>query len=117
MGFEGSDMVVTINPEDPKPVDKLEIGCLKDHKSWIFLPREIKVEAAKDGEKYTLVNIVRLDIPENMEPAEIKTINLGSIPGTYQSLKITVKNIGACPEWHPGAGGKAWLFVDELLVH
>jgi len=24
--------------------------------------------------------------------------------------------VGVCPEWHKGAGGKAWLFVDEIFV-
>lgn len=31
-------------------------------------------------------------------------------------LKIRAKNIGICPEWHGGSGGKAWLFVDEVMV-
>jgi len=26
------------------------------------------------------------------------------------------KNRGVCPAWHPGAGQKAWLFVDEIAV-
>jgi hypothetical protein len=31
-------------------------------------------------------------------------------------IKVRAKNIGACPDWHPGSGGKAWLFVDEIMV-
>jgi hypothetical protein len=31
-------------------------------------------------------------------------------------VKIFAKNIGRCPAWHPGAGGKAWLFTDEIVV-
>ena len=31
-------------------------------------------------------------------------------------VKIIAKNIKACPQWHPGAGGKAWIFVDEVLI-
>ena len=33
-----------------------------------------------------------------------------------QYLKIKVKNIGICPGGHLGAGGKAWLFVDEIVI-
>ncbi|MGA2586453.1 MAG: hypothetical protein ABSF88_05470 [Candidatus Aminicenantales bacterium] len=21
-----------------------------------------------------------------------------------------------CPPWHKGAGGKAWLFIDEIVI-
>jgi len=31
-------------------------------------------------------------------------------------VRVTAKNIGKCPEWHIGAGGKAWIFSDELIV-
>ncbi len=31
-------------------------------------------------------------------------------------IKITAKNAGPCPEWHLGAGGKSWIFLDEILI-
>jgi hypothetical protein len=32
------------------------------------------------------------------------------------SIKIVAKNIKTVPEWHLGAGGKTWLFLDEIVV-
>jgi hypothetical protein len=32
-------------------------------------------------------------------------------------IRIHAKNIAVCPEWHKGAGGKAWLFVDEIMIN
>jgi len=31
-------------------------------------------------------------------------------------VRVKAENISVCPEWHPGAGGKAWLFIDEIVV-
>jgi hypothetical protein len=31
-------------------------------------------------------------------------------------IKVIAKNIGQCPDWHVGKGGKAWLFIDEIVV-
>jgi hexosaminidase len=31
-------------------------------------------------------------------------------------LHVVAKNIGRCPPDHPGAGGAAFLFADEILV-
>ena len=33
-----------------------------------------------------------------------------------QFIKVFAKNLGACPKWHKGFGGKAWLFVDEVTI-
>jgi len=31
-------------------------------------------------------------------------------------IKVMAENIGLCPHWHKGSGGKAWLFVDEIII-
>ena len=31
-------------------------------------------------------------------------------------VKMVAKSIGTCPEWHVGAGQKAWIFCDELVI-
>jgi len=29
---------------------------------------------------------------------------------------VKVTGTGTCPDWHKGAGGKAWIFADEIIV-
>jgi hypothetical protein len=38
--------------------------------------------------------------------------------GTFQttSKRKFLSTIGTCPPGHVGAGGKAWLFADEIIV-
>ncbi|MEN8121858.1 MAG: hypothetical protein ABFS35_16025 [Bacteroidota bacterium] len=31
-------------------------------------------------------------------------------------VKVLAKNQNHCPDWHSSAGGKAWLFVDEIVI-
>ncbi|MGQ1788237.1 hypothetical protein [Saccharicrinis sp. GN24d3] len=31
-------------------------------------------------------------------------------------IKIKAKSVGQCPDWHPGKGGKAWLFAEEIVI-
>ena len=31
-------------------------------------------------------------------------------------VKMVAKTIGTCPEGHVGAGQKAWIFCDELVI-
>ena len=36
------------------------------------------------------------------------------LPARY--VRLAAHGIGACPPGHTGAGGKAWLFIDEIVV-
>jgi hexosaminidase len=51
-----------------------------------------------------------------MEDSGVKDIpvEVGGVAGRY--VRVTAKTIGTCPAWHPGAGGKAWIFMDEIFV-
>ena len=31
-------------------------------------------------------------------------------------VRMVAKTIGLCPDWHVGAGEKAWIFCDEIVV-
>jgi len=52
--------------------------------------------------------------------AGIRNVNLNYTYLVMERINIRnrnlAKNIRSCPEWHPGDGGKAWLFVDEVIV-
>jgi hypothetical protein len=32
-------------------------------------------------------------------------------------VKVRATNMGICPAWHKGAGERAWLFVDEIIIN
>jgi hypothetical protein len=37
-------------------------------------------------------------------------------PPTLRFLRVQARNFGPLPDWHPGAGEPAWLFVDEIVA-
>ena len=37
--------------------------------------------------------------------------------GAGRFVKVVVKNQGTIPEGSPGAGNKAWLFIDEIEIN
>ncbi len=56
------------------------------------------------------------NIPQQEYEALIHTFsaNLQNVSARY--VKVFAKNVKLCPDWHPSAGGKAWLFVDEIII-
>ena len=116
MGFEEDDLEAIIDFGEVRSFNKVSLNCLENKGSWIFLPTEFQVLAS--GKKKNFQPIGHLDENDiaSIEGQSIKTLQLNFDNFKSRYLKIIAKNIGRCPADHPGAGGKAWLFVDEILV-
>jgi DUF1680 family protein len=116
-GFEGTNMVALLDLGDVYPVKSVSVGFLQNTGLWIFLP--VNVEVSVWNEKsggYGKPKIIRNKVPDNKPGAFRKdfTFHFNNVKTRY--IKIEAKNLKVCPPWHPGAGAKAWIFADEILV-
>jgi len=97
-------------------IHSASISYLVSTKSWIFEPTEILIESSPDGKEYKPV------LSKKFNPAMWKSTDaVKEFSDVFPSvnarfIRFTAKNRGICPAGHPGAGGKAWLFVDEIKV-
>jgi hypothetical protein len=115
LGFEETDLEAEIDLGTKETVRSLSLNLLQDQRSWIFYPKEINVLTSTDGKSFESAFQTTFDVEEERESDIRKiTVNMDGSPVRY--LKITAKNQGACPDWHQGAGGKAWVFVDEIII-
>ena len=53
---------------------------------------------------------------DNLEGSFINDYTLKLSKTKTRYIKVKAENYGICPDWHLGAGGKTWLFVDELTI-
>jgi len=37
-------------------------------------------------------------------------------PVSARYVKVKAKNFGTLPNWHQGAGGDAFIFIDEITI-
>ena len=56
------------------------------------------------------------DIPEKTTRPVIKQFKASFNKAEVEFIHIKATNIGVCPPRHPGAGGKSWLFCDEIII-
>jgi hypothetical protein len=115
-GFEGEDFGAVIDLGTPMKVNYLSSGFIQDITSWIFFPEYVQYCISLDGKDFEEVakiineyssrdpKPVVMDFPANFNEKKVRY------------MKVYAKSILTCPEWHIGHGGKAWLFVDELIV-
>jgi len=40
--------------------------------------------------------------------------DLGGVDARY--VRLVAHSYGTIPDWHPGHGGAAYIFVDEILI-
>jgi hypothetical protein len=116
-GFEGEDMVATLDFGNIIEISKVSAGFLQSISSWIFFPIETEYLISDDGINFTSIGKVNASVsPKNVE-LQIKRYEISlPVKTKLRFIKIAAKNIGVCPDWHPAAGGKAWIFSDEITV-
>ncbi|MFZ4400271.1 MAG: family 20 glycosylhydrolase [Bacteroidales bacterium] len=116
-GFEGEDMIANLDFGEVKEFTKISTGFLQSTASWIFFPTVCDFLISEDGKNY--VSVGKINAPESPKNVELQ-IRRYEINSTVilkaRYVKIAAKNVGICPEWHPGAGGKTWIFSDEIIV-
>ena len=115
-GFEGEDMIGIIDLGVNQPVNKVGVGCLQNLDYWVFLPEEIEISTSTNGSDFIKVYNHKNSIPAEKEGVFRHDFNIKLDGSETRFVKIHVKNMKRCPSWHSGAGGMAWIFIDEIVV-
>ncbi len=114
-GFNGDDLVASIDMGETKSFSSVKIGALQNVGSYIFYPTQVSVEVSEDGQNFKKIGAVKnkVSVYEGATQIQDFTVNKKS---KARYLRVTSKNLGVCPKGHAGEGKPAWLFVDEIVV-
>lgn len=115
-GFNGTDVDIVIDLNETKSISKVSMSFLRDIDSYIFLPESLEFSFSEDGINYTNPVVIKNDVPQNENQTIIKLYSLATGTKLAKYIHIVAHSIGTCPNWHKGAGDKAWLFTDEITV-
>lgn len=115
-GYEGVDLNAVVDLGKTKEIEKISIGFLQDNNAWIFMPLEVRFYLSVDGKSFDHAATVKNDIPHRREGSIIKEFTAAIDKENARYIKIKAKAIGKCPSWHKGAGNKAWIFADEIVI-
>lgn len=116
-GFYGVDLDAVLDLGEIQIVKQLELGCIQDAYSWIFMPQEVRFYTSLNGIDWKLAGIIPNDVDEKQYGGIIKKFKINIVP--YQKvrfIRVLAKNRGNCPDWHVGAGNKSWIFADEIAI-
>ncbi|MBP6025005.1 beta-N-acetylhexosaminidase [Ferruginibacter sp.] len=118
LGFNGTDLDVTIDLGAVTEVKNVILHTLEQQGSWIYPPSKVEVTylLAADTDKRGMLGPTKMT---SVDVQQGKGINKIEIPGTQSCryVRVVAKNFGIIPSGNPGAGNPAWLFVDEIEVN
>jgi len=115
-GYEYQDFSATLDLGGETTLAEISVDFLQAAGAWIFLPQSVEFSISTDGTNYNNLQVIENTEPWNRKGDFIKTFICSTEPVKARFIRVHAKNIGSCPDGHPGTGGKAWLFVDEIIV-
>jgi hypothetical protein len=118
-GFHGTDFSILIDLGKTLRIDSIVIGTLTNIALGIMPPLEVQVSAGSAPDSLRPFGAL-----ESIEKASTQTaspvrnqhrISARGVSARY--VHVDVRGTKTLPTWHPAAGQKAWLFIDNILVN
>jgi len=116
-GYQGTNVSAIVDLGDYETINLISVGTLQDIKSWIWFPKAVKISVSNTGKSFKEVANIQNDFPRDKYGAYTKAFTKRmNDPVKVKFIKVELTYPGNCPDWHLGAGGKAWLFIDEITI-
>lgn len=112
-GYQDTDFEAVVDLKAPRELTRLGAGFCQDARSWIWMPRYVEFSVSDDGENFKMVSRKENTVEEDDMKIQVWDCT-ADIKEKARYVKVFAKNIGAIPEWHPGAGSPGFIFIDEI---
>lgn len=116
-GWWGEDMVIEIDLGEVRSIQEAGGAFLQDVRSWIWMPSAVEISVSKNGKSFTPAAMITHSIKNDQyDSKETAALSATFTPVNARYVRIRAVNFGPVPDWHPGKGGKTWIFCNEVWV-
>ncbi len=116
LGFEDEHLEAIIDLEAVQPIHRIKTNFLQQWYAWIWLPLKVEFFLSEDGENFTHLKTFQNSVSDAEPGAFAKVFDAEAKGKQARFIKVVAQSRMKCPDWHIGAGGKAWIFIDEVVV-
>ncbi len=111
VGAEGTDLVVLLDLGGTVDIANVSLTSMNDHPNWVHHSPLVEVFGSTDGDSFQQLGEAA------DEPAEttIVPLSVSFETVTTRYVKVHIHN-REIPAGQSGAGNRAWLFVDEIVI-
>ncbi len=115
-GYYWEDVEGVLDLGKAQYISSVKTNFIQDNRSWIFMPRTVDYFGSLDGIHYRRLGSVKNNIPKEELSIIIKTFEVKFPKRKLRYIRFYAMNRNICPENHLGAGGKGYVFMDEIEV-
>ena len=115
-GYYWEDVEGVLDLGKAQYISSININFIQDNRSWIFMPENVQYYGSLDGDNFTKIGIIENNIPKEELSVIIKSFTIKFAKRKFRYIRFHAINHNICPENHLGAGGKGYVFMDEIEV-
>jgi len=116
-GYQGQDFEAVIDLNETKTVKSIVARFLQDSRAWILMPTKVEYYTSEDNSNFKLIKTIENKLDAKNTEVQIVDFEIVFPETKAKFIKVKAYNFGKLPEWHQGAGGEAFIFIDEITVN
>ena len=117
IGYNFGPLEITIDLGERKAFQEAILSTLTSSGSWIMPPRSIKSFFSLDGETFKEGQTLTIIPLKEHVSAGKSYYKFQNEVAKVRYIKFVIQTLTELPEWHPGKGNAAWLFLDEIIIN
>lgn len=114
LGWGGKEFNGTIEFGTPTELSSLHTRFFHKPSSWIWMPEKLEIQISDDGISFKTIAEKELKAPANIEGSVSVAIEWEPVKTKF--VRIIATPLQKIPANYGGAGEKAWLFADEMIL-
>jgi hexosaminidase len=114
IGFNGKNISATVDMGAVQEIKEMRLHALFSSGSWIYPPQLVTVLVSSDGRSFERIGSAREFAGKNALKGHLAVVPERTVAARY--VRIQVEPVQKISANMPGAGEKAWMFLDELEV-
>lgn len=117
IGFRENNMETIMFFKQPISLKSVTLNVMRQVSAYILLPQEVEIWGGADKKSLRLLKAIKNQMPPKDEGNALVKLDAKFEPRSISCLKIVGKNFKKLPQWHPGKGEPAWIFIDEVFLN
>ncbi|WP_439474632.1 c-type cytochrome domain-containing protein [Algoriphagus formosus] len=116
LGYSEDPFVAELMLKESQSISELAISLLYNESAYIFPPTQVEIIGWKNG-KSTIIHSEKPEQSEKIGEIRSELLSYSLKDSDFEKIQVKLYPIQSLPPWHPGAGAKGWVFVDEILLN
>jgi hypothetical protein len=117
LGFQDTPFEIQMDFKSPQNIQNIAFSTLAAEGSHIFPPSKVEVWIKTQSSDWKLMDTQKPEQPTGNRDRMLQMYESKINQNDILAIKAKLTPVNPLPKWHPGAGGKGWVFIDEILIN